>query len=131
VLSVLPEQVGPELVGVPEAVYVMPHVPLTHVLVWQSVSVPWQSLGVMQPTQVPLPSQTPDGQGVPAGAGAKAGVPPVQVAFVQSFGAVGTFESSTTWPQTPAVHATAWQAAAVVDVQSAALAHWTQTPPAQ
>src|SRR5439155_22511780 len=90
------------LVNVPDAVLLTPQLPPLHVRWWQSVSVPGQSFGVTQPTQLPLPSHTsPPPQLVPALTSVCDGVPFVHTSSVHALLSSGTSVSSTFWWESP------------------------------
>src|SRR5213078_2146035 len=104
--------------GVPAGVNVKPHVPLTHVRVWHSVSEPLHCVAALHCTQAPEPSQKvppPLEQAVFTGLLGCEGTPDEQISAVQSRpSSAGTSESSATLvvPPSPA-HSACWQSPAV------------------
>jgi hypothetical protein len=105
------------LVGVPAAVFTTPHVPAEHVRLWQSVSVPGQSVAVMHETHAPRPLHSVPPfwlHVVPAATGGFEGTPFVQTAVVHGFVLVGRSASSMTLVTLPfPSHSFVWQSPAV------------------
>ena len=76
-----------------------------HVRSWHSVSVPTQSAGTLQPTQLPSPSHTrsaPAPHAVSAGRFVFIGTPATQMSAVQSFESFGSSSSSIWLAMAPA-----------------------------
>src|SRR5262245_40995782 len=77
--------------------------PVVHVRVWHSSSVPGHSVGSVQPTHAPLPLQTsPLPHGVVAGNGGFDGTPALHRSSVHGLPSTGTSLSSSTVSIAPA-----------------------------